>query len=425
MIGHVELRGSACSPNASFHFQPRGLAVTKNSRRLLVTSFFSFQRPGVAQVNDQGRQGIVCRININTRSKRIRATGAGRRSIPIGPQETGFTVDTNGDGVPDPASAWPNQMQSIVIRGDQAYLPNIAASPEGPLRFNLDEAFVNVINGISGGSQSDGSDGKFVNLHLGARKPEAGKKKLFFANPWAIAFTNQSGHGAAYVVSAGSDLLVKVNVAGNGKLSNTVDATRPATSTSTIRRTRRPGRQRRQEPAGHRDQQQGHARLREQLRLPQRLGGRPADRPGDQGDPDRAAARARVAGGGRPVGAEMFFCSRGNFNRPAGTTVSTNERLSSEGWQTCASCHFKGLTDSIVWPFGTGPRKSVPLNATFNPHNRNQQRILNYSAIFDEVEDFEANIRNVSGPGPLAARWRAAHPPPAPAPALSTPTTAC
>src|SRR5213078_2762520 len=28
---------------------------------------------------------------------------------------------------------------------------------------------------------------------------------------------------------------------------------------------------------------------------------------------------------------------------------------------------------------------------------------LNYSAIFDEIEDFEANIRNVSGPGNLAA----------------------
>ncbi len=29
--------------------------------------------------------------------------------------------------------------------------------------------------------------------------------------------------------------------------------------------------------------------------------------------------------------------------------------------------------------------------------------MLNYSAIFDEVQDFELNIRNVSGPGPLSA----------------------
>ena len=92
------------------------------------------------------------------------------------------------------------------------------------------------------------------------------------------------------------------------------------------------------------------------------------------------------------VGAEMFFSSRGNFDRPAGTTVSTSERLSSDAWQSCASCHFKGLTDSVVWAFGTGPRKSLPLNASFNPNDRNQQKILNYSAVNDEIEDFSLNI---------------------------------
>src|SRR5205814_6114411 len=102
------------------------------------------------------------------------------------------------------------------------------------------------------------------------------------------------------------------------------------------------------------------------------------------------------------VGAEMFFSSRGNFDAIPGTN-SLRDRLSSEGWQSCSSCHFKGLTDGVIWQFNAGPRKSVPLNATFNPHNRAQQRVLNYSAIFDEVEDFEANIRNVSGPGALAA----------------------
>ena len=107
-----------------------------------------------------------------------------------------------------------------------------------------------------------------------------------------------------------------------------------------------------------------------------------------------------AAGETNLVGAEMFFSSRGNFDSIPGTN-SLRDRLSNEGWQSCASCHFKGLTDGVVWQFNAGPRKSVPLNATFNPHNRTQQRLLNYSAIFDEVEDFEANIRNVSGPGPL------------------------
>src|SRR4051812_729117 len=221
LIGYINLRGSKCSANKQRHFQPRGLAVTKNSRRLFVTQFFSFERQGFAQVNDQGRQGLVCRIDVSSTSRNINSYKPIGR-IAILPRDTGFTVDKDGNGTADPAFAWPNQMQSIVIRGGQAFLPNIAASPEGPLRFNVDtEAFVNVIDGINGANQTDGSAGKFLNLHLGARTPEAGKKKLFFANPWAIGFTNQNGAGHAYVVSAGSDLLVKLNVAANGKLSFT------------------------------------------------------------------------------------------------------------------------------------------------------------------------------------------------------------
>jgi YVTN family beta-propeller protein len=216
------------------------------------------------------------------------------------------------------------------------------------------------------------------------------------------------------VVSSGSDLVVKVNVDAAGKLTNSVDAdtTRyidlndplnPATSG---------------EKAG---------------KFPQ---GIVVNRQGTRAyvvnfisrnvsvidlNNDSVVASIRTAALPAPgtpqevatVGAEMFFSSRGNFNRPAGTTVSTTERLSSEGWQSCSSCHFEGLTDSVVWEFGVGPRKSVPLNATFNPRNPNEQRVLNYSAIFDEVEDFEANIRNVSGPGALAVPLACSAPPPA------------
>jgi hypothetical protein len=117
----------------------------------------------------------------------------------------------------------------VVIRGDRAYLPNIAASPSGPLRFNLDtHAFVNVIGGIN---TTNPADLGATNLHLGARDPEPGKRRLFFASPWAIAFTTQSGSGAAYAVSAASDLLVKLNVDAAGNLAFTTDAIRRATST--------------------------------------------------------------------------------------------------------------------------------------------------------------------------------------------------
>ncbi len=415
VIGHVNLRSSSCNdPDRTRHFQPRGLAVTKNNKRLLVTSFFSWTLPGGAQASDVGRAGVVCRLGVSSTSKKIRKYRV-QSKVSIGPQVTGFTVDATGDGVPDPTSAFPNQMQSIVVRGNQAYLPNIAASPTGPLRFNVDtQAFVNVLNGAASGTTADAGATKFINLHLGARQPEPAKKKLFFANVWAIAFTKQSGAGAAYVVSSGSDLLVKANVDGSGKLTNTVDAdttryvdlndpANPATAGANAGKN----------PQGIVINKKGTRAYVQNF----------VSRNVSVVDltTDRVIKVIRTAALPAPgsteevvaVGGELFFSSRGLFNKPAGSAASNQERMSSEGWQSCASCHFKGLTDSVVWQFGVGPRKSVPLNATFNPRNRAEQRVLNYSAIFDEVEDFEANIRNVSGPGALAAPLACSVPPPA------------
>jgi YVTN family beta-propeller protein len=400
IVGNVNLRDSVCNdPDRERRFQPRGLAVTQDNSHLFVTRFLSFTKPGGKQGDDNGREGLICRLDIDTDSKKI-GDYQPIASRTIASQVTGFKVDSNGDGVPDDTSAFPNQLQSIVIRGDHAYIPNIAASPQGPQIFNVTtQAFVNRIDGLNGAFQSDAGA---LNLNLAAGDPEPGKIILFFANPWAMAFTNQSGEGTAYVASAASDLLVKVNVAANGELSFTVDnnTTRyidlndpdnPATAGSNAGKN----------PQGLVITDDGStayvmnfvSRNVSVVKL----------------DTDSVAQTIKTTDLPAPgsenevvlVGAEMFFSSRGNFDTPPGATISTRNRLSQTGWQACASCHFKGWTDGIVWQFGTGARKSVPLNASFNPHNPDQQRILNYSAIFDEVEDFEGNIRNTSGPGPL------------------------
>jgi YVTN family beta-propeller protein len=408
LVGHVELRRSLCNaPDRARGFNPRAMAVTADSRKLYVTRFFAVVRPGGVQADDAGRVAQVCRLDIRTRSSRI-ADYRPARLISMSSQVTGFTIDSTGDGVGDATAAFPNQLSSIVIRGNNAYLPNIAASPTGPLRFNVDtHAFVNVIGGVNGRSARDESAAKFLNLHLGARNPEPGKKRLFFANVQAIGFAK----GNAYVVSSGSDLLVKTRVAGNGKLSFTVDddTTRyidlndpanPATGGANAGKN----------PVGIAVNRAGTkayvanfvSRNVSVVSLGQ----------------DRVTKVIRTTRLPTPgsieevvqVGAEMFFSSRGHFDRPAGTTVSTDDRLSSEGWQNCASCHFQGLTDGVVWAFPDGPRKSVPLNATFSPSNPDDRRAQNYSSIRDEVEDFELNIRNVSGPGALPSAQACATP---------------
>jgi len=405
IIGNVDLRRSLCNdPDHERHFQPRGLAVTEDNRKLYVTRFLSFVTSDGQQGDDNGKEGAVCRLDIDTASRHIEGFQPAAL-ITLGSQITGFRADTNGDGMADAdTSAFPNQLQSIVARGDQAYLPNIAASPTGPLRFDVDtQAFVNVFEGTTRDLETDVSSTKFLNLHLGARDPEPGKKQLFFANPWAIAFTTQRGEGNAYVVSAGSDLLVKVNVAADGKLSFTVDdnTTRyidlndpdnPKTSGDNAGKN----------PQGIVISDDGrHAWVANFVSRNVSV----VDLVHDQVLGTVRTTKLPAPGSRAEtvlVGAEMFFSSRGHFDRLPGMTISVDERLSQKGWQNCASCHFKGLTDGVIWVFNTGPRKSIPLNGTFNPHNRNDQRILNYSAVFDEVEDFEINIRTISGPGNLA-----------------------
>src|SRR4029077_2383246 len=113
-------------------------------------------------------------------------------------------------------------------------------------------------------------------------------------------------------------------------------------------------------------------------------------------------------------GKELFNTSIGpegtndNARKPAG-------RMSDSGWGSCYGCHPRGLTDGVTWMFGDGPRQTVSMESTaahlqVTPQvginvNANfppllpafHQRALNWSSVRDEIQDFELNIRNVSG----------------------------
>ena len=80
LIGQVRLRSSLCNEgDGARHFQPRGLAVSLDSKQLYVTRFLSFTKPGGVQGDDEGKQGVVCRLDINTAAAEPRRLQAGRR----------------------------------------------------------------------------------------------------------------------------------------------------------------------------------------------------------------------------------------------------------------------------------------------------------------------------------------------------------
>lgn len=71
--------------------------------------------------------------------------------------------------------------------------------------------------------------------------------------------------------------------------------------------------------------------------------------------------------------------------------------LLGQGWGACQSCHVDGLTDNVTWYFARGPRQSTSLDGSFASGDPTDQRIFNWTAIFDEMHDFELNTRGVSG----------------------------
>ena len=71
-------------------------------------------------------------------------------------------------------------------------------------------------------------------------------------------------------------------------------------------------------------------------------------------------------------------------------------RLARDNYMSCASCHNDGSHDGRVWDLtaaGEGLRNTISLHAR---GNTGQSR-LHWSANFDEVQDFEVQIRNLAG----------------------------
>ncbi len=361
--------------------QPRGVAITNNNggtgqQFVYVAQFLSQPTASGGPGLDQGSEGKVFVIS-TTDDVQIQGV------ITLAAHDTGFAADRSvfGGTTADPTFAYPNQLQSIVLKNGRGYLPNVAASPEGPVKFNVDtQAFLSVFDVAAKSELSGGT----INLHA-AVKTQTFTPKLFVANPWAIAFEHASNEG--YVVSAASDVLVKITLDDSGVPTVvSLPAEGETTRVHTIEVHKNP----RGIVVNNADTRAYVYNFISKDVSVVDLTASPEAETSRIQSTDLPAAGSDAAK--FLAGNELFHSSRGEFDE------GVAERMSNEGWQACSSCHPDGLSDGVVWAFASGPRKSIPLNGTFSPDNpTGNQRILNYSAVFDELEDFELNIRGVSG----------------------------
>ncbi|MEM7111379.1 MAG: PKD domain-containing protein [Chloroflexota bacterium] len=75
---------------------------------------------------------------------------------------------------------------------------------------------------------------------------------------------------------------------------------------------------------------------------------------------------------------------------------SDDERLALDGYISCASCHNDGGQDGRTWDmtgFGEGLRNTIDLNGRFGTGHGP----VHWTGNFDEIQDFENQIRNLSG----------------------------
>jgi len=355
-----------------FHRQVRGIAVSNDGdtddfdETIHVVQFYSrpsgivnddFQPHETGEGTDFAGIGVVHLYAADDFSRLA--------TVDLDPiSDTGF-VDPGGSGLP--VGTYPNQLRGIVLHGGFGYVVSTGASPRGDVRFNANIFSLVSVYDLNPDRLSevknDADHRGTVELNSFVRNQQ---NREFLNVPFAVEFTTER---VGYIASSGSDLLLRANWRFNG----TFDI---------------------------------GSNLADNIQVGQRPVGIIASSDGSLGYVANEISRdvsvvdfstqseiTRIQSCDPPSpGTDAFSIWRGKRFFTTGKA-----RWSSEGWSSCEGCHPDGLSDNVTFHFPAGPRNVPPLNGSFAPNNPSDQRIFNWSAVRNEVHDFELNTRGVSG----------------------------
>ncbi len=269
-------------------------------------------------------------------------------------------------------SAYPNQLYSCAINDGKLFVTAVGASPAS---FNHTTEFHQNVHGLVYAidtATNTPDDTQLANLsELVQALPAAGiasEGRRFAAVPHDIAFVPGTDFG--YVAALTANMLLRVNYSGATPVAGAPQTNFLAADASPTGVTIIGTNAYTYNEVGR---SISHIDLATQTTVTQVITSEdlPVDNPGDPTD--------------------EFNVLRGQRFFNTGLT-----RWSTGAWVGCVACHPMGTTDNVTWVFPAGPRQTSDTSATFD-ENGEHQRILNWSAIFDEVHDFELNTRNVAG----------------------------
>ncbi len=348
---------------------PYALAVTNNlddndADEILVVPEFYGEPVAGAESKDTGRKGRVRIFQFPD----MQETGG----IELSPRDSGF-----GPNPGDPTvTVAPNQLGSVVIQGGKVYVTSVSASPEAPTKFNVNVHPVVYVGDLAS-REEDKSNVGTTNLARVVKDAVGPDPMLFLADLTDMAFIGDGN--VAYALSRGADAVQRLvydpalGIQVGSQFNKQIDVTDPPAGSALGCKTPTGIATAHDAPRAYVNCWLGRSLGIVDLST-QALAKTVESVPPPATDPEKAVAR----------GKRFFYTGRG--------------RWSDNGWSSCSSCHPGGLSDNITWSFAAGPRQATSLDGSFS-HGPGQQkqRILNWTAIFEEVHDFERNTRDVSG----------------------------
>jgi YVTN family beta-propeller protein len=361
---------------------PRGLAVTNdgdtddNDETLILTEFYGEPNTDVtgcpnatSEVCDTGRIGRIRRYNVSDY--------APQPPILLQPIDSGFVPDGSAAGTATVETA-PNQLSAVATRAGKIYVTSVSASPQGPIKFNANVFPVVYVGDLATGAEDRSNVGtaNLAKLAEDAIQPAVtGKQRFFLQDIVDLDFLGNT----AYVVSRAADTVQRVTYGGNGIVVGTPDVPQ-------IDLIKAGGPPACQNPIGIVTSDRllkGYVNCWITRRLAVidfttqtvETAVQSTDLPAAGTIEDRIRK-----------GARFYFTGRARWSKGG------------DGYSSCGSCHPDGLSDNITWAFPAGPRQATSMDGSFSHGDGPQkQRIFNWTAIFDEIHDFERNTRAVSG----------------------------
>src|SRR5262245_2162615 len=418
-VSIIDMGGQTVVGTVPVGGHPFAVAVTSDfdkkddDETVFVTQFFSELIPGKQEPFDDARRGVVHAFRSGDPSQVTKITLSPLASSGFAADRSKFCVNTAGAGpvhigevycpdttitnaadpkiTNDPQGAFPNLLQSALVRGDRLLLPNVGAAPEPPVKFNVNvQALVHVVNTSALAEVT----AEHVNLNAEVKAetapadPTTSLDRLF-GNDLAAIDATADGK-TVLLVSRGGNFVFRAKPDSSGKLTLGSPVVRYQTGNV---------------PNGVVISQDGQrAYVNNEVNVSvtaiDLVANRVLARAIPSGTPPTPGSLAHAV----LVGKLTFFTALGTPDDALlGMPIRDIEPLKFRGkasdnaWSSCNSCHPDGLTDNVTWSFPDGPGQTLSLDAFFAKDNPVDQRISNWSAVRGSVTDFNNNSRAVQG----------------------------